>query len=116
VNRREKLWHTSTSPPTGFLFRETDNIPNAVEDWIRINEANYELGSSDSDRLHQRRKLRTIQSMATELNSTLEDACQLYLTQRDLYYEMLINGINHINRNFSWEFAAKAYIDQIKNW
>jgi glycogen synthase len=116
VNRREKLWHTSTSLPTGFLFRETDNIPNAVEDWIRINEANYELGSSDSDRLHQRRKLRTIQSMATELNSTLEDACQLYLTQRDLYYEMLINGINHINRNFSWEFAAKAYIDQIKNW
>ena len=51
--------------------------------------------------------------MATELTTTLEDACQLYLTQQDLYYEMLINGIKHISSNFSWKSAAKAYINQI---
>ena len=45
VRRRELKWHDSTSPPSGFLFRETDNIPNAVEDWIRINEADYKIGS-----------------------------------------------------------------------
>jgi glycogen synthase len=113
VKRREKQWHDSSSPPTGFLFRESDNIPSALEDWLRINEADYDLGSSNSDRFHQRQKLSTVKSMATELTSTLEDACQLYLTRQDLYYEMLINGIDYITSEFSWESAAKAYIEQI---
>lgn len=109
VKRRTDRWHLQTSSPTGLLFREQDDIPNALEDWRKINAADYEISSNKSNRLQQRRKLRTIQNMANELKSCLEDATQLYLSKQDLYYEMLINGISYITENFSWEHTARVY-------
>ena len=109
VKWRADQWHLKTSPPTGLLFREQDDIPNALEDWRQINAADYEISSEKSNRLQQRRKLITIQSMANELKSCLEEATHIYLTRQDLYYEMLINGISYITVNFSWEHTARTY-------
>ncbi len=115
VKQRADQRHLQTSPPTGLLFRERDDIPNALEDWRKINAADYKTSSEKSNRLQQRRKIITIQSMANELKACLQDATQIYLTRQDLYYEMLINGISYITLNFSWEHTARIYHELIHN-
>jgi glycosyltransferase involved in cell wall biosynthesis len=109
VKRRADKWHPQASPPTGLLFRERDDLPNTLQDWRKINAADYKISSQKSNRLKQRRRLITIQSMADELQSCLVDATQIYLTRQDLYYEMLINGIAYITSNFTWEHTARVY-------
>jgi glycogen synthase len=114
AQKRADVWHQPTSPPTGFLFRELDDNPNALDDWHSINAANYTVGPGTSNRLQSRRKLSTVQSMANELALSIEDAHQLYTEQQNQYYDMLINGIEYITSNFSWEKAADSYMEYIK--
>lgn len=114
VKRRADLWHKSNRSATGFLFRELDDIPSSLEDWHAINEADYDIGIGISNRLHTRSKLPTVQSMASELASTIEDANQLFFTNQQQYYDMLVNGIDFISSNFSWKKTAKSYLDHIK--
>jgi glycogen synthase len=115
VNLRAKRWHKPTSPPTGLLFREKDKISNDFEDWSAINLADYKLHPEKPDRLEQRSKLPLFNSMKNELLSCLEDATELFLTNPDQYYRLVIDGISHITSNFSWERTANLYIEQIKD-
>jgi glycogen synthase len=114
VQQRADMWHHSTSIPTGFLFREQDDIPDALDDWHSINEADYELGPGNSNRLHTRSKLSTVQAMASELAFSIEDATQLFTSHQSSYYDMLINGIKYITSNFTWKAAAKSYLKHIQ--
>jgi glycogen synthase len=113
AKKRASLWHKVNSPATGFLYREAEHIPTTLEDWHSINNANYELGLGKSNRLNTRKKLPTVQSMADELAATIEDANQLYSTRQGEYFEMLVNGIDYITSNFSWDKAAKTYLEHI---
>ncbi|MGW8143797.1 MAG: hypothetical protein ACWGN2_05340, partial [Anaerolineales bacterium] len=114
AQEKANLWHKVNSPATGFQYREREGIPTSVEDWHSINNANYVLGSGSANRLNTRKKLPTVQSMADELAATIEDANQLYSTRQGEYLEMLVNGIDYITTNFSWEKAAKSYLNHIK--
>ena len=114
VKSRAERWHKSTTPPTGFLFREKDEISNVLDDWFAINSADYKLYPEKPDRLQQRSELSLFQSMKSELFSCLEDAINLYLTQPNLYYKLIINGISHITTNFSWNRTARIYHESIQ--
>jgi glycogen synthase len=114
AHKKAKRWHKIKSPATGFLYREVEDIPTSVEDWHSINNANYKLGAGISNRLNTRKKLPTVQSMADELAASIEDANQLYSARQGEYFEMLVNGIDYITSNFSWEKAAKSYLNHIK--
>lgn len=114
AQQRADRWHAASSPPTGFLFREADNIPTSLADWLSINEADYKPGAGTANRLHSRKLLPTVQSMSDELAATIEDAIFLYSSHRKTYYEMLVKGINFISSNFSWEKAALSYLEHIK--
>jgi glycogen synthase len=111
VKWRAERWHKSTTPPTGFLFRETDGITSVSEDWNAINSADYKQYPEKPNRLELRSGLSLFQSMKSELFSCLEDATNLFITQPDLYYDMIINGISHITTNFSWNHTARIYYE-----
>lgn len=114
VRKRVDRWHNSTTPPTGLLFRERDEIPSALDDWKAINAAEYQFSGGNSDRLEQRKELAIFQSMVNELRSCLEDGTNLYLTQPNMYYKMLSDGITYITSNFSWINTARSYNKNIK--
>ncbi len=114
AQQRADLWHKAFSPPTGFLFREADNISTSRVDWHSINDAKYDLGAGKSNRLQSRKQLQTVQSMANELAATIEDASNLYSSHKGAYFEMLVKGVEYISSNFSWERAAKSYLEHIK--
>ncbi len=59
--------------------------------------------------MEQRADLKLFQSMARELQLSIEDGVKIYSHQSDLYYAMLTEGISYIQRTFSWERAAGAY-------
>ena len=114
VKLRAERWHKSTTLPTGFLFRENDEILSVIDDWFAINSADYKLSPQKPDRLQQRSGLDLFQSMKSELLSCLEDAANLYSSQPNLYYRLIINGISHITTNFSWNQTASIYNECIQ--
>lgn len=114
VKSRAERWHKSTIPPTGFLFREKDEISNILDDWSTINTAEYKLYPHKPDRLQQRFGLDLFQAMKSELLSCLEDATYVYSSQPNLYYSLIINGITHIANNFSWYRTARIYNECIQ--
>jgi glycogen synthase len=114
VKSRAERWYKSTTPPTGFLFRENDEISSVIDDWIAINAAEYKLYPQIPDRLQQRSGLDLFQAMESELLSCLEDATNIYSSQPNLYYRLIINGISHITNNFSWNRTARIYSECIQ--
>jgi glycogen synthase len=114
VKWRAERWNKSTTPPTGFLFHEKDEISSGLDDWIAINSADYKIYPQKPDRLQQRSELVLFQSMRSELLSCLEDATNLYLSQPNLYYKLIINGISHITTNFSWKRSARIINESIQ--
>jgi glycogen synthase len=113
VRIRSDRWFSDASLPTGFLFREMDGIPNAVGNWQEINSATSTSKGGSPDWSEQRKKLPLFQSMVAELSLCLTDAVELYVNQQDLYYEMLADGYYHIRENFSWEKAARKYLEYL---
>lgn len=113
VQARSDHYYGASALPTGILFRERDEIPSAVSDWLAINAAEYDKTGKSLDRVEQRASLPLFQAMATELRLSIEDGVKIYEHPSDLYYEMLTEGINYILRNFSWERAAQAYLRYI---
>lgn len=113
VKKRSDRWDRQHTPATGFLFREPDDIPNKLGDWQAINAANYAINSQKSNRLEQRRKLPTVHAMVEEFVTCLEDASQIFQTNQDLYYQMVTGGISYIQKEFSWNNAAKTYLKHI---
>ena len=113
VKKRSDRWDRQHTPATGFLFREPDDIPNKLVDWQAINAANNAINSQKSNRLEQRRKLPTVHAMVEEFVTCLEDASQIFQTNQDLYYQMVTGGISYIQKEFSWNNAAKTYLKHI---
>lgn len=109
VEKRSARWHEHTSNPTGFLFREEDNILSELDDWQVINSADYDSASGSPNRLGQRQELALFQSMATALTSCLQDAINLYVDQPETYYKFLSDGIDFISKGFTWQRAAQTY-------
>ncbi|HZD55288.1 MAG TPA: glycogen/starch synthase [Anaerolineales bacterium] len=113
VQRRSDRYYGASAKPTGFLYRERDGIATAVADWMTINAAGYDPAGRSPDRVEQRSALPMFQAMASELRTAIEDAVRVYEEQPELYFEMLVEGIGYIQRTFSWERAAQAYVRHI---
>ena len=113
VSSRADRWHSPESLPTGFLFRESDGIPSALDDWIKINAADYVIDDGGLNRLEQRKELGLINAMSSEMSLCIEDAAHLYETNRNKYLEYIINGASYISANFSWEKSANKYLEKI---
>lgn len=114
VQARSDHYYGTSAAPTGILFRERDEIPSAVSDWLAINAAEYDRsGKRGPDRVEQRASLPLFQAIARELRLAIEDGVRIYDYPSGLYYEMLTEGINYIQRTFSWERSAQAYLRYI---
>jgi CRISPR/Cas system CSM-associated protein Csm3 (group 7 of RAMP superfamily) len=102
-----------SAPATGLLYREKDHEENyldsVVEDWQKINEANYERIKSGNNRINERARLNQFKEMANELKLSIIDSVSIYKENQELYYWMLINGINHINDFFLGESCSRIY-------
>lgn len=115
VQIRTSRWHSSSARPTGLLFRERDNPDSSVADWRTINAANYKVGGASPDRVEQRNQFRLFRSMTEELSISLKDAVNLFVKNKELYYSMLTEGIDHIRRSFSWERTTHEYLRTIRD-
>jgi glycogen synthase len=113
VQRRSDRYYGASAKPTGFLYRERDGIDTAVADWTSINAADYDRSGKSPDRVEQRSALPLFQAMVDELRTAIADAVQVYEEQPEVYFEMLVEGIGYIQRTFSWERAAQAYVRYI---
>jgi glycogen synthase len=111
VRVRAARWHTTSAQPTGILYRERDGLESAVRDWRGINAAAYDKQGGYPDRVEQREHdFALFRSMANELRIGIVDAVRLYQEKPELYYQMLTEGIDYIQRSFSWERAAQEYV------
>jgi glycogen synthase len=113
VRARSDRWFEPDSPPTGLLFRERDSYTSRVDDWQAINDADKPLDSDNSDRLTRRLGLPLFEAMVSELTGCLQDAAELYSNKPDLYYPLIVDGFDHIRKNFSWEKTARAYLNHL---
>jgi glycogen synthase len=121
VDRRVRSWHPPDAPPTGLLYREPDD-PEVVENWRAINNAAYLLDMS-RNRVDERRNYKLFKDMAKNLEQAIEDAIHVYHMPHDRsngiqpYYQMIVSGIRHIQRCFSWEWSAAEYRSYLApNW
>jgi glycogen synthase len=113
VEERASRWYSPETPPTGFLYHETDGLPSEGDDWRAINAAAYERNGGGRDRVQERRQYPLFQSMAQELYRTLDDAAGVARDQPAVYYRLLAAGIGHIQKNFSWNRAALEYLRHV---
>ena len=113
VDRRSKRWHPAAAAATGLLYREPEDHPEIARDWKAFNDAAY-LSAPGQDRVAERRKYRLFTDMAAALERAIADAIEIYYRPVDAagrhpYFAMLVEGIAHIQRGFSWEWAAAEY-------
>jgi hypothetical protein len=95
------------------LYREPDDHPEVARDWKAFNDVAY-LSASGQDRVAERRKYRLFTDMAAALERAITDAIAIYHRPADAsgqhpYCAMLVAGIDHIQRSFSWERAAAKF-------
>jgi glycogen synthase len=117
VTRRSDRWHPASAAATGLLYREPDGEPEVGGDWKALNAAAY-LSAPGRDRLAERRRYRLFRDMAGALERAIADAIEIYHRPADAdgvrpYFAMLLEGIAHIKRNFSWERSAAEYASYI---
>ena len=110
VETRALRWNTASALPTGLLYRESDEIESAINDWQGINHASYSKAGSTLDRLEERQRYALFREMAHELSLCFEDGIRISKKNPALYYHMLSDGIIYIQRSFSWERAANEYL------
>ena len=113
VDSPSSHWHSPSVAATGLLYRESDNNPDVVGHWKAFNGVQY-LSEPGQDRVAERRNYRLFADMAGALQQALADAIDVYreplaLNSMQPYYAMLVAGIGHIQRGFSWEWAAAEY-------
>ncbi|HEY1066092.1 MAG TPA: hypothetical protein VGE52_08275, partial [Pirellulales bacterium] len=111
VERVARRWIPKNASPTGFLFREPDGMPSAVRDWQGICAGAYNKTGGEPNRVWERSRFALFMGMGQALQQALHDAASLYRDDRDAYYKMLAAGVAHINATFSWESAAKHYLE-----
>jgi len=113
VERRADRWHSRSAAATGLLYREPDDIADIVGDWRAFNSAGY-LSRPGRDRLAERKAYGLFEGMARALERALADAVAIYRRPADSrgmlpYVAMLVEGIAHIQKNFTWERTAAEY-------
>jgi glycogen synthase len=121
VDRLARNWHPPSAAGTGLLYREPDD-PKEVADWRAINTAAYLLDTSQS-RVDERKEYTLFKNMAAKLEQAVDDAIRIYHSPPDAsngiqpYYQMIVSGIRHIQRCFSWERSAAEYRSYIaQSW
>jgi len=105
VFRVAERWHSASSHPTGLLYRERAGIPSVIEDWKAMNDAYGQIGTSR----HHENDNATFRSMRDELLLAIKDAVRIFTDSPELYFSMLLEGVAHIERTFSWERTAAEY-------
>lgn len=105
VCRVAERWHSASSHPTGLLYRERADLPSPIEDWKAINDACGPIGRV-RDQEHDNA---TFRSMCDELLLAIKDAVRIFSDAPELYFSMLLEGVAHIERTFSWERTAAEY-------
>jgi glycosyltransferase involved in cell wall biosynthesis len=98
-------WHSASSHPTGLLYRERADIPTVVEDWKAMNDAAGHIGQFGQHECENA----TFRSMCDELLLAIKDAVRIFTGSPELYFSMLLEGVSHIERTFSWERTAAEY-------
>lgn len=101
-------WHAWSAAPTGLLFRESLDLAAATDGWRRINDASYPRTADSTERVESRRGIPLFRSMVSELVAALSDGCALS-ADPEAYCGMLVAGVAHIRRAFSWQRAAREY-------
>jgi glycogen synthase len=111
VHAPATVWHAFSARPTGILYREPDTVSTAQR-WQSLNEGEYDATgqSPDNDRVAQRSHNPLFAAMARELGLAIADGVRLWRESRDQYWRMLIEGVDYIQRTFSWERAAQEYV------
>jgi glycogen synthase len=110
MEARARRYHALSAPPTGILYREPDDLPTAAVDWKGINDARYDAAGGSPDRVEERRQYRVFRAMAEELRVAVGDGVRIYREEPELYDRMLLGGIAHVRRTFSWARAAQEYV------
>jgi hypothetical protein len=113
VLHRSTRWHPPTAAATGLLYREPDDDPDAVTHWNAFNDVGY-LSPPRRSRVAERKQYRLFTAMTEALEQALTDAVDVYAEPpapngMQPYYAMLVEGIGHIQRGFSWEWSAAEY-------
>ena len=113
VARLSSRWHQESVPATGFLYREPDGNPTIVADWEAFNKVKY-LSAPNKDRCEERTKYRLFTDMAGALEQAIEDAIKVHgeppsSDGSQPYFAMLLEGIGHLQRGFSWEWSSAEY-------
>jgi glycogen synthase len=111
VEGRIRSRYRPEAQPTGFLYRERDGVPSEEDDWRAINRAAYRTDGGRPDRLTERQGYPLFAAMAEALYMAIADAVRLFLDTPDLYDSLLTRGIDHIQKQFSWERAAREYLE-----
>lgn len=114
VLARACRFHPLAAQPTGILFREKDDFPSASHDWGAINAAEYDSRGGRPSRVEQRRALPLFRAVAQELRIAIEEGARILSVEPELYYRMLVEGVAHIQRSFSWKRAAQEYARTIQ--
>jgi len=117
---RRRGLRVPAAPPTGFLYRESHDLTETEKerDWRAFNDAKY-LESPARDRLAERKKLPLFITMADALTQAIQDALAVYHQPpagdgRQRYFSLLVEGIGHLQRGFSWDVAAAEYNSYIQ--
>lgn len=106
VQNRVAGWHAASSHPTGILYRESDDLPTAHDDWKAINEAAY---LPHGDRLQQRQHQPLFRAMVRELRMAIADGVHVCQDEK-LYYAMIAEGVGYLRRTFSWDRNAEELV------
>lgn len=113
VQRRAERWHSLSARPTGILFRESDAAGSRREDWAALNAGGYRVDEAGTGRLAQRQELPLFRAMVRELHAAMRDGVELVTGRPSLYSRMVAEGIDYIERTFSWERAAQEYVRHV---
>ena len=103
VQIRADRWHTTSATPTGLLYRESD-VLTAIADWHAIN------ATGGPDRVTARSELPLFRAMVRELAVAIGDAVRISVEKPDAHCQMLVDGIEYLQRTFSWERNAQEYV------
>jgi hypothetical protein len=79
--------------------------------WEGINAAGYAVDGLD--RVEQRQQFAVFRGMQRELYNAITDAVRILETPT-LYIEMVLDGMAHIERTFSWHRTAGEYLRAIE--
>jgi hypothetical protein len=107
AEQRCNAWSDPAACPTALFFRERDGIATARDDWRKLNASLYRLEGMP-DRVQERMSIPTFREIVSEFTLAIQDAARVRMDEA-LYASLVVNGIDHVRRNFSWAKAAKRY-------